>query len=87
MIGVNMSDFLLFGDIPISNKPVTPRKEKCAECAYIQRWAAGGSFFHYCGARKSNKTDNGLLKVKCKSPACDNFHVGIKETKNESAIN
>jgi hypothetical protein len=26
--------------------------------------------FQYCGKRKSNRTNNGLMKIKCKNKAC-----------------
>jgi hypothetical protein len=72
-----MCDTPLFGELPVSVNPASlpppPRKEKCGECAHIQRWRCGNSFFHYCGARHSNRTDNGLLKVKCKPSACGRF--------------
>ena len=42
----------------------------CKTCVHIQKWACGGSYFFYCGIRKSNRTGNGLLKVKCKREAC-----------------
>jgi hypothetical protein len=48
-------------------------QNKCGKCAYIEKWECGGSFFFYCGRRKSNRTDNGLLKVKCKDAACSLF--------------
>lgn len=42
----------------------------CGSCEHRQRWQCGGRIIQYCGARKSNRTDNGLLKIKCKDAAC-----------------
>lgn len=50
-----------------------PKKENyktCLTCEHRQRWQCGGSIIQYCGIRKSNRTENGLLKIKCKTPAC-----------------
>ena len=63
-----MAEALLFDIEPIT-KPRNPNK--CGTCAHIQRWECGGRHFFYCGARKSKRTDNGLLKVKCKNEACE----------------
>lgn len=45
----------------------------CKDCEHRQRWKCGGSIIQYCGVRKSNRTYNGLLKIKCKDVACDAF--------------
>ena len=42
----------------------------CNSCEHRQRWQCNSKVFQYCGIRKSNRTDNGLLKIKCKSSAC-----------------
>jgi hypothetical protein len=42
----------------------------CNSCEHRQRHQCGGSIIQYCGVRKSNRTENGLLKIKCKTPAC-----------------
>jgi hypothetical protein len=42
----------------------------CNTCENRQRWQCGGRVIQYCGVRKSNRTDNGLLKIKCKDQAC-----------------
>jgi hypothetical protein len=42
----------------------------CNSCEHRQRHQCGGSIIQYCGVRKSNRTDNGLLKIKCKTEAC-----------------
>ena len=51
-------------------EPKEETKETCRTCKNRQRWQCGGSVFQYCGARTSNRTDNGLLKIKCKDKAC-----------------
>lgn len=43
----------------------------CRTCANRQRWQCGGSWIQYCVARKSNRTHNGLLKIKVTNPACE----------------
>ena len=50
-----------------------PKGKQCRTCKYLQKWACGGSFFFYCEIRKSNRTQNGLLKVKCKNEACNAY--------------
>lgn len=42
----------------------------CNSCEHRQRWQCNSKVFQYCGVRKSNRTDNGLLKIKCKDAAC-----------------
>jgi hypothetical protein len=63
-----MSDFL-FDELPA--KPYSGTR--CKDCKHIQKWQCGGSFFFYCGITKSNLTNNGLKKVKCKTPSCGLF--------------
>lgn len=55
----------------------------CKTCVHIQRWACGGSFFFYCGARKSKRTYNKLLKVKCKNEACKLYKQKKKSNEND----
>lgn len=47
--------------------------ETCRNCEHRQRHQMGLSIIQYCGVRSSNRTDNGLLKIKCKTPACSRF--------------
>lgn len=47
------------------------RCETCRTCANRERWQCGGSIIQYCGVRKSNRTFNGLLKIKVTMPACE----------------
>jgi hypothetical protein len=42
----------------------------CSKCKHIQSWQCNSKVFHYCGIRKSKKTNNKLLKIKCKNAAC-----------------
>lgn len=58
---------LLF-DIPA----VHPTKF-CRTCIHAQltAFAHSNKMFYYCKARKSNRTQTGLLKIKLKDPACD----------------
>jgi hypothetical protein len=52
-------------DIPIQNSQYT-----CKDCKHRQRWQCNSKVIQYCGVRKSNRTENGLLKIKCKNTAC-----------------
>lgn len=53
---------------------IEPKKEEitetCRTCKHRQRWKCNSKVFQYCGVRKSNRTNNGLLKIKCKDKAC-----------------
>jgi len=42
----------------------------CNTCEHRQRHQCNSKVFQYCGVRKSNRTANGLLKIKCKTAAC-----------------
>lgn len=42
----------------------------CNTCEHRQRWECNSKVIQYCGIRKSNRTYNGLLKIKCKDTAC-----------------
>jgi hypothetical protein len=52
--------------------PIEPSKptNTCRSCMHRQRWNIGGSIIQYCSARKSNRTTNGLLKIKVTDAAC-----------------
>ena len=52
----------------------TPRKEKCKSCKYFE-WLDydSGKRFFYCSLRKSNRTQNGLLKIKSNMVACNGY--------------
>ena len=51
-------------------KPLLGAGLTCNSCEHRQRWECNSKVFQYCGVRKSNRTDNGLLKIKCKDAAC-----------------
>ena len=42
----------------------------CLTCKHRQRWQCNSKIIQYCGARKSKRTENGLLKIRCKDIAC-----------------
>jgi hypothetical protein len=47
-----------------------PPDKTCLTCRHRERWRCGGSIIQYCGIRKSNRTFNKKLKIKCKRAAC-----------------
>lgn len=47
--------------------------ETCLHCKFRERWQCGNTIIQYCGKRTSNRTDNGKLKIKCKTKACNLF--------------
>jgi len=63
-----MCKLLEFEIVELSNNGLT-----CGTCYHRQRWQCHGStkVFQYCGKRKSNRTFNGLLKIKCTNRACE----------------
>jgi len=48
---------------PFSNR-------KCKDCNHSERWKCGSKIFWYCGKLQSKRTDNGKLKIKANSQAC-----------------
>ena len=50
----------------------------CKTCEHRQRHQMGSKIIQYCGTRTSNRTQNGLLKIKCKNKSCYQYK---KETK------
>ena len=64
----------MFPDAPI---PELPKNKNaglfCRDCAHRQRWQCNSMIIQYCGVRSSNRTFNGLLKIKAKNDACDLF--------------
>jgi hypothetical protein len=46
---------------------------RCGICIHSEGWSCGSKIFYYCKIRKSKRTFNGLLKVKCKDTACELF--------------
>jgi len=51
-------------------KPLLVDGLTCNSCEHRQRHECNSKVFQYCGVRKSNRTANGLLKIKCKTDAC-----------------
>lgn len=42
----------------------------CRTCEHRERHLFNETIIQYCGVRKSNLTNNGLLKIKCKTVSC-----------------
>lgn len=55
------------------NIPEQPPTAFCRSCVNRQRWTFGNTVIQYCGVRKSNRTENGLLKIKVTMPACEAY--------------
>lgn len=55
---------------PADSKPKLGAGLTCNSCEHRQRWQCNSKVFQYCGVRKSNRTNNGFLKIKCKDVAC-----------------
>lgn len=53
--------------------PPTLPVKFCRTCLYRERHQCGGSIIQYCGIRKSNRTENGQLKIKVTMPACESY--------------
>ena len=45
----------------------------CNTCDFRERHQCGSKVIQYCGFVKSNRTDNGKLKIKCKTKACYHY--------------
>lgn len=56
-------------DISPTPKPVNPNK--CGKCKHFQRWECGGSIIGYCGKKRSNRTENKLMRTNARSEACE----------------
>jgi hypothetical protein len=54
--------------------PIEQNSKTCKTCCHRQRWEFNSKVFQYCGVRKSNRTSNGLLKIKCKTKACNLYN-------------
>ena len=52
---------------------IKPTGNTCRHCIHAQGWECGSKVIYYCEIRKSNRTDNGLLKIKLKNIACAAF--------------
>lgn len=58
-------------EMPEENQLEPTQSKTCNTCVHRQRWECNSKVFQYCGARKSSRTNNGLLKIKCKDKACE----------------
>lgn len=65
-------------DVPVVKKEV--RSETCKTCIHLEPWQCGARIIHYCCLLKSNRTQNGQLKVKCKNPACESYVKQINQS-------
>lgn len=48
-------------------------KKTCRTCVHRERWECGSKVIQYCRKLKSNRTFNGLKKIKCNQEACDYY--------------
>ena len=55
------------------NLKICEKTETCFTYEHRQRWDFNSRHIQYCAVRKSNRTDNGLLKIKCKNIACGKY--------------
>ena len=46
------------------------QSEICRDCKACQAWECGSKVIHYCSQLRSNRTSNGLKKIKLKDTAC-----------------
>ncbi len=61
----NMTGSLFHETDERNNPPLT-----CRTCTHRQRWQCGGRIIQYCGVLRSNRTFNGLKKIKTTNHAC-----------------
>jgi hypothetical protein len=47
--------------------------KRCNQCKHGQGHICGSKIIWYCWLRKSNRTDNGLLKIKARMEGCELF--------------
>lgn len=45
----------------------------CRECSNRERWECNSKVIQYCGVIRSNRTQNGLKKIKVTNKACVHF--------------
>ena len=46
------------------------KQKTCRHCSHRERWECGSKVVSYCNKQKSNRTENGMKKVKCTTLAC-----------------
>jgi predicted aldo/keto reductase-like oxidoreductase len=54
------------------------KKEKCKTCAYCLRTPFNHVTIFYCRKKLSNRTYNGLLKIKANNMACEKYQAETK---------
>lgn len=64
-----MENLKLF-DVEETEKAQQLNNPTCRTCDNRERHQCGSKVIQYCGVRKSNRTLNGLLKIKVTMPAC-----------------
>jgi hypothetical protein len=72
-------------EIPVNVLTKQPDKF-CRECLHRQRWQCGGTVIQYCGKRKNKRTENGLLKIKCKNVACCYFEKNFEKKADKTTF-
>lgn len=55
------------------NIPEKKITNTCRSCKHRERWQYNSKVIQYCGIRKSNRTQNKKLKIKCNTPACKGY--------------
>ncbi|WP_338761934.1 hypothetical protein WAF17_16580 [Bernardetia sp. ABR2-2B] len=60
----------LFDDTPFKHKHYD---KTCRSCKFRERHQMGLSIIQYCGITPSNRTENGLFKIKAKDRACPKY--------------
>ena len=51
---------------------------KCKDCKHpIGEEYRSGKRFYYCSIQRSNRTENGLKKIKLKDTACEHFNTDL----------
>lgn len=66
---INKNTELLFNIESVENKPTS----FCKTCVHREPWQCGSKVIQYCKKRKSNRTTNGLLKIKVNMPSCASY--------------
>lgn len=62
--------------------PVKKPNAFCRTCIHRERHLVGNTLvLQYCAKRISNRTSNGMLKIKCKTPACELYELQTLENK------
>ena len=46
------------------------KDKTCLTCKHRESWKVYSKFIQYCNKHKSNRTQNGMLKIKAKNKAC-----------------